>query len=227
MMRSPAVSTASSSSASQHVLRQAGAGVEQHLQPAEECLAQGGSAAQIRQQHLVALRHVEIDRRRDLAQIAHGLGDRRRAPACPRRYRASRRCTSTSPKLWLPPKVWFHGSQSTITGGSSPRKARPARIIAWLPHSMRWVLMTPFGWPVEPEVNRIFAIVSGPTGVRRFDRRRRLEPPAVRRSRRAAGRPAGLAATTTSTSARHGGGDGARECRAVGGEDQAGRQQLA
>ena len=23
--------------------------------------------------------------------------------------------------------------------------------------------MTPFGWPVEPDVNRIFAIVSGPT----------------------------------------------------------------
>ena len=29
--------------------------------------------------------------------------------------------------------------------------------------SMRWVLMTPFGCPVEPEVKRIFATVSGPT----------------------------------------------------------------
>ena len=28
---------------------------------------------------------------------------------------------------------------------------------------MRWVLITPFGMPVEPEVNRNFAIVSGPT----------------------------------------------------------------
>ena len=28
---------------------------------------------------------------------------------------------------------------------------------------MRWVLMTPLGWPVEPEVNRILATVSGPT----------------------------------------------------------------
>ena len=26
---------------------------------------------------------------------------------------------------------------------------------------MRWVLITPFGMPVEPEVKRIFAIVSG------------------------------------------------------------------
>ena len=28
---------------------------------------------------------------------------------------------------------------------------------------MPWVLMTPFGNPVEPEVNRNFAIVSAPT----------------------------------------------------------------
>src|SRR5580658_8985602 len=61
------------------------------------------------------------------------------------------------------PNVWFHGSQSISTGGSSARKARPARIIAWLAHSIRWVLITPLGWPVEPEVNRILARVSGPT----------------------------------------------------------------
>ena len=66
-------------------------------------------------------------------------------------------------KLWLPPKVWLHGSQSTTTGGSSATKAKPAPIIAWFEHSMRWVLMTPLGFPVEPEVNRIFATVSGPT----------------------------------------------------------------
>ena len=28
---------------------------------------------------------------------------------------------------------------------------------------MPWVVMTPFGSPVEPDVNRIFATVSGPT----------------------------------------------------------------
>jgi hypothetical protein len=39
----------------------------------------------------------------------------------------------------------------------------PALICAWFEHSMRWVLMTPLGLPVEPEVNRIFATVSGPT----------------------------------------------------------------
>src|ERR1035437_9274759 len=66
-------------------------------------------------------------------------------------------------KLWLLPKVWLHGSQSTTTGGSSATKAKPAPIIAWFEHSIRWVLMTPFGFPVEPEVNRNFAIVSGVT----------------------------------------------------------------
>src|SRR5580658_2156984 len=42
-------------------------------------------------------------------------------------------------------------------------KTRLERIIAWFEHSIRCVLMTPFGWPVEPEVNRNLAILSGPT----------------------------------------------------------------
>src|ERR1039458_1622523 len=66
-------------------------------------------------------------------------------------------------KLWLLPKVWLHGSQSTTTGGSSATKHKPAAIIAWFEHSMRWVLMTPLGFPVDPEVNRNFAIVPGVT----------------------------------------------------------------
>ena len=37
-----------------------------------------------------------------------------------------------------------------------------SRIITWLAQSIRWVLMTAFGLPVEPEVSRNFAIVSGP-----------------------------------------------------------------
>ena len=49
-----------------------------------------------------------------------------------------------------------------ITGGSSFRKASVSRIITWLAQIMRWVLITAFGLPVEPEVSRNFAIVSGP-----------------------------------------------------------------
>ncbi len=65
--------------------------------------------------------------------------------------------------MWLPPKVWFHGSQSTSTGGSSASCGKHCRIICWFAHSMRCVLITPFGSLVEPEVNRNLAIVSGPT----------------------------------------------------------------
>src|SRR2546423_10127552 len=66
-------------------------------------------------------------------------------------------------KLWLPPKVWFQGSQSTITGGWWLRNVHAAAALSWLAHIMPWVLITPLGWPVEPEVNRILATVSGPT----------------------------------------------------------------
>ena len=65
--------------------------------------------------------------------------------------------------MWLPPKVWFHGSQSTSTGGSSASGGKHWRIICWFAHSMRCVLITPLGSLVEPEVNRNLAIVSGPT----------------------------------------------------------------
>jgi hypothetical protein len=67
------------------------------------------------------------------------------------------------PTLWLPPKVWFHGSQSTSTGGSSARKPMHWRSICWLAQIIRCVLITPLGCLVEPEVKRNLAIVSGPT----------------------------------------------------------------
>src|SRR5215468_4298505 len=70
---------------------------------------------------------------------------------------------STILKLWLLPKVWLHGSQSTTTGGSSATKLKPEASIAWFEHSMRWVLMTAFGLPVDPEVKRNLAMVSGVT----------------------------------------------------------------
>ena len=70
---------------------------------------------------------------------------------------------STRLKLWLPPKVWFQGSQSTTTGGRSSTKGHACASCCWFAHSMPCVLITPFGRPVEPEVNRILAIVSGRT----------------------------------------------------------------
>src|SRR4029453_15608231 len=47
--------------------------------------------------------------------------------------------------------------------GSSGKKASWERIIAWFEHHMRWLLITALGTPVEPEVNRNLAMVSGPT----------------------------------------------------------------
>src|SRR3954447_7559506 len=67
------------------------------------------------------------------------------------------------PKSWLPPAVWCQGDQSTRTGGSSSKYANCETSIAWFEHHMRWVLITAFGVPVEPEVNRNLTMVSGPT----------------------------------------------------------------
>src|SRR5439155_1275675 len=48
------------------------------------------------------------------------------------------------------------------------RKVQVCALACWLEVSMRWVLMTAFGVPVEPEVNRNFAIVSGVTAAKAF-----------------------------------------------------------
>ncbi len=66
-------------------------------------------------------------------------------------------------KLWLPPNVWFQGSQSTSTGGVSAVNGQIWASDCWLAPSIRCVLITPLGIAVEPEVNRIFATLSGPT----------------------------------------------------------------
>src|SRR3954451_10763874 len=51
----------------------------------------------------------------------------------------------------------------------SSARSRNGQVCAlgcWLEVSMRWVLITAFGVPVEPEVNRNFAIVWGPTAAK-------------------------------------------------------------
>ena len=58
--------------------------------------------------------------------------------------------------------MWFQGSQSTSTGGSSVSTGIDWRICCWLAHHMRWVLMTALGSLVEPLVNRNLTMVSGP-----------------------------------------------------------------
>src|SRR5512146_3234734 len=64
-------------------------------------------------------------------------------------------------KLWLPPKVWLQGSQSTSTSGWRNRNDHTCEICCWLAHSMRWVLITTLGNPVDPLVSRYLAWVVG------------------------------------------------------------------
>src|SRR5712672_1700397 len=77
---------------------------------------------------------------------------------------------STRLKLWLAPKVWLHGSQSRMTRSAcaDSRNDQVCALACWLEVSMRWILMTAFGVPVEPEVNRNFAMVSGPMAAKAF-----------------------------------------------------------
>src|SRR6185503_17311249 len=66
------------------------------------------------------------------------------------------------PRSLLPPAVWCHGAQSTISGGSSCIQESTWLTICWFEHHMRCVLITAFGLPVEPEVKRNLAMVSDP-----------------------------------------------------------------
>src|SRR4051794_11884788 len=60
--------------------------------------------------------------------------------------------------MTLLPIVWCQGSHSTCTGASEGDTNRLpiCREVA----IMRWVLSTPLGKPVEPDVKRIFATAS-------------------------------------------------------------------
>src|SRR4051812_14747005 len=54
-----------------------------------------------------------------------------------------------------------------MTGGFAlSRNGQVCALACWLEVSMRWVLMTAFGVPVEPEVNRSLAMVSGVTAAK-------------------------------------------------------------
>src|SRR3954453_2223705 len=48
------------------------------------------------------------------------------------------------------------------------RNGQVCAFACWLEVSMRWVLITAFGVPVEPEVNRNFAMVSGVMAAKAF-----------------------------------------------------------
>jgi hypothetical protein len=103
-----------------HRLAKRGAGEHERLAAREQRGAQQRVVIHRAGDLLEALGHVEVHGRRDLAQVAQrsaipaGVGfvvDHSVPPLA-----------SVMPMLWLPPKVWFHGSQSTSTGDTSARK---------------------------------------------------------------------------------------------------------
>lgn len=97
------------------------------------------------------------------------------------------------PTLWLPPKVWFHGSQSTSTGGASPNTGKVCSSICWLAQSMRWVVTTALGSLVEPLVKRNLAMVSGPVRAKATSAAAGSRGPATHRSAAAGAPPRRLA----------------------------------
>ena len=66
-------------------------------------------------------------------------------------------------RLWLQPKTWLQGSQSSITGGSRCRKGQAWPICCWFAAIMPCVAGTPFGTPVLPEVKSSFTGAAGST----------------------------------------------------------------
>src|SRR4051812_38099658 len=65
---------------------------------------------------------------------------------------------NTMPRLWLPPKVWFHGSQSSSTGGSVARNGMDWGNLTALLQHMPLVVITALGCPVDPDVSRNLTI---------------------------------------------------------------------
>ena len=181
----------------------------------------------MRHQHLKALRHIEIDRRRDVAEVAYGSldGARHRLSfvdierAAVKRARVQncdccRRCGSMAANRAEPAARRADELEPAAVSSPGSRTACAA------------VLMTPFGWPVEPDVNRIFAIVSGPTlacAASTAAVGSRADSSANARHRPVA---CGVGSDDHLDVRGHGRGDGARERRPVRGEDQAGCQDF-
>jgi hypothetical protein len=160
-MRSPISRSSAFVQAVPHRLGQRGAGIEEHAHAREQVARSASSvfmAVAMASKPLGTLKYTVGAISRRLRRVS--AMQRRRGLAVVDVQRAA--VVDAMPKLWLPPKVWFQGSQSTSTGGSSASTGMLWRICCWLAHHMRWVLITALGSLVEPLVNRNLAMVSGP-----------------------------------------------------------------
>ena len=168
---------ARSSGARRRRLRQAGRRIEQHLHASKELRCKRPVPARRADQLLVALRHVQIDRRRDVAQVPHAFVEAAgHRPAFVEIERSA--VVDDDADVVVAAKRVMPGQPVDEHRRFVPRHGSVCRIICWLLHSIRCVLMTPLGVPVDPDVNRIFATSSGrqpplllPTTLRRFSSR--------------------------------------------------------
>ena len=224
-MRSPRGGDAICCNSSQTYCCKPGAGVEQHLEPAEEVLPQRRVAAQIRQQHLEALRHVEIDGRRDLLQVAHGgvdgarqrlaLVDVERAAVVEHQAEIVVAAEGVVPRQPVDDHRRLVGDEG---------QARADHRLVRAQHALG--VDDALGIAGRAGGEQDFRHrVGTDLGVRCVDRGGRLgrEQIGEQRGRPAAGRIGGDHDLDVG---RHGGVDGARERLAVGGEHQARRQDL-
>ena len=161
--RSPIAASACASQLVPHRLAQRRTGEHERLAALEQRVAQLRVGVHRAGDLLEALGHVEVHRRRDLAQVAQRLGDAARAWACRRRCTACRRCRARCRRCGCRRRCGSTAASRPAPAAPRPGTRRHWRSICWLAHSMRWVLITPLGCLVEPEVNRNLAIVSGPT----------------------------------------------------------------
>src|SRR6266498_1637379 len=148
------------------LLRQRGRGEEDDAQPREEPPGQLGVLLKRGDQGRVAGGDVEVDRRADIAEVAQRpLPQTRRGPAI------------VDPQTAAVGE--HHVEVVAAAEGVTPRQpveqdrrlldwnGHAWSIICWLAHSIRLVVRTPLGWPVDPEVNKILTTVSGVCSAKR------------------------------------------------------------
>ena len=203
-----------SCSASQTGCGQRGAGVEEHAHARQQVAAQRGVGLHRVGDRLEAGRHVEVDRGRDLAQVAQRLGHAARASACRRRCRACRRCRCIEADVVV--------AAEGVVPGQPVHQHR--RLLGQHRHRLAHLLLV--GAPHAVRVDHRLGQLGRAGGEeelgdgvragglhRGVDGRRGLASRAGR-ANGVAVRPSSVpSASTTSTSRRHGRGDGA--CRSA------------
>ena len=147
------------------MLSDACSGILQDPDAAEKVFPQRAVTTQPRNQFLVTLRNIRVEQRRDFAQVANRLLDltRQWLAVVDIKRPAVVQCDAET----------YRAAEDMVPGQPVDEYGRllgkhgvaRQRTICMMLHSIRFVLITPFGTPVEPEVNSSLATVSGLTAL--------------------------------------------------------------